>query len=113
MSQNATGTQSPQSRPATFGGWLKQRRKEQGISPDQFAELLGCSAITLLKVEAGERRPSRQLAQLLAEHLHIPPDEREAFITFARLGRVASTEPATEPASEVAARAPWRAVHSR
>ena len=109
MSHNATGTQSPQSRPASFGGWLKQRRKEQGIGPDQFAELLGCSAITLLKIEAGERRPSRQLAQLLAEHLHIPPDEQEAFITFARLGGVATTE----PASEVAARAPWRAVHNR
>lgn len=109
MSHDATGTQSPQSRPSTFGGWLKQRRKEQGIGPDQLAELLGCSAITLLKVEAGERRPSRQLAQLLAERLQIPPDEREAFITFARLGRVASAG----PASEAAGRAPWRAVHSR
>src|SRR6478752_1071420 len=102
MSQNAPGTQSPQSYQAIFGGWLRQRRKEQSISPDQFAELIGCSAITLLKIEAGERRPSRQLAQLLAEHLNIPPDEREAFITFARLGRVGSTE----PASDVAARAP-------
>src|SRR5690242_5206398 len=109
MSHNATGTQSPQSRPAPFGGWLKQRRKEQGVGPDQFAELIGCSAITLHKIEAGERRPSRQLAQLLAEHLHIPPDEREAFIAFARLSRLTSTE----PASDVAARAPWRAVHSR
>ena len=87
----------------------KQRRKEQGIGPDQLAELIGCSAITLLKIEAGERRPSRQLAELLAERLQVPPDERELFITFARLGRVDSAE----PASEVAARAPWRADRSR
>ena len=54
MSNNAAGTQSQkaQSHQATFGGWLKQRRKEQGIGPDQLAELIGCSAITLLKIEA-------------------------------------------------------------
>jgi predicted ATPase/DNA-binding XRE family transcriptional regulator/Tfp pilus assembly protein PilF len=109
MSHSATGTQSPQSYSATFGAWLKQRRKEQSISPDQFAELIGCSAITLHKIEAGERRPSRQLAELLAEHLHVPPDEWEPFVAFARMGRINSAE----PASEVAARAPWRAVHSR
>src|SRR6478609_2525992 len=106
MSNNAAGTQSqkPQRPHATFGGWLKQRRKEQGIGPDQLAELIGCSAITLLKIEAGERRPSRQLAELLAERLQVPPDERERFITFARLGRVDSAE----PASEGPARTPWR-----
>lgn len=109
MSHTATGTQNPQSYSASFGAWLKQRRKEQGIGPDQFADLIGCSTITLLKIEAGERKPSRQLAELLADHLNVPPDEREAFIRFARLGQAISTE----PASEIAARAPWRAAHSR
>jgi predicted ATPase/transcriptional regulator with XRE-family HTH domain len=93
----------------TFGVWLKQRRKEQGIGIDQFAGLLDCSAITLLKIEAGERRPSRQLAEIIAERLNIAGDEREPFITFARSGRTATSE----PSSEKALRAPWRALHSR
>src|SRR5436309_1746344 len=93
----------------TFGGWLKQRRKEQGIGPDELAERIGCSSITLLKIEASERRPSRQMALLLAEHLRIPTDETEQFITFARLGHIGPADPASE--SEVKERAPWRAAH--
>ena len=35
-------------------------------------------------LEAGERRPSRQIALSLAELFHVPADEQEAFVTFAR-----------------------------
>ncbi|MDQ6695436.1 MAG: tetratricopeptide repeat protein [Chloroflexota bacterium] len=101
MTDGTTGTR--------FGVWLKQRRKEQGIGPDQFAELVGCSSITLLKIEAGERRPSRQLAELLAAQLHIATDEIEPFIAFARIGHAAMLD----TTSEAAARAPWRSAHSR
>src|SRR5690349_12165925 len=94
----------------TFGKWLKQTRQQRGIGTAQFAELIGCSTITLLKIEAGERRPSRQIAELLAEHLRVPPDEWELFITFARLGRSTSAAPAAPatPAGAAASRAPWR-----
>lgn len=109
MSPNDVETQSPQSYPATFGGWLKQRRKEQGIGPDKLAEIIGCSGITLIKIESGERRPSRQLAQVMAERLDIPPDERQAFIAFARMSGAGSSD----VASESALRSPWRAAHAK
>ena len=35
-------------------------------------------------MESDERRPSRQIAELLAEHLEIPTDQRELFLKVAR-----------------------------
>src|SRR5262245_16917682 len=69
---------------ASFGQWLKQRRKALDITCEDLAQRLGCAAITLYKIEADERRPSKQLAELLAEHLNVPFDERPAFVQFAR-----------------------------
>src|SRR5688572_19911785 len=94
----------------TFSEWLKQRRRELGISQEELAEKIDCSPSTLRKLEADERRPSGQIAHLLADFLRIPHDEREAFVTFARTGRTAST-PAGSPSGEVTARAPLRCVH--
>src|SRR5215203_6543474 len=68
----------------SFGSWLKQCRREAGITRDELAERTACSSITLQKIEAGERRPSRQIALSLAELFHVPPDEHEAFVVFAR-----------------------------
>ena len=70
----------------TFGGWLKQKRRERGITLEELAGRISCSRVTLVKIEAGERRPSLQIAQLLAEQFDIPPDERDAFTVFARTG---------------------------
>ena len=74
----------PATAPISFGSWLKQHRRESGITRDELAERTVCSSITLQKIEAGERRPSRQLALLLAALFHIPSDEHEAFVAFAR-----------------------------
>src|SRR4051794_30387802 len=95
----------------TFGGWLKQRRNELGVSQEALAERLGCSPIMLRKLEAGERRPSGQIAQLLADHFHIPDDERGAFVTFARAGRARPGAP--DSLAEAASLAPWRAAQRR
>lgn len=73
----------------SFGTWLKQRRKELGLSQDELARRVRCSRMTILKIEAGERRPSGQMAELLAESLGVAQDERKAFIEFARSGGVA------------------------
>ncbi|MEP6776638.1 MAG: AAA family ATPase, partial [Chloroflexota bacterium] len=94
----------------TFGAWLKERRKAQGISHDEFADRIACSRIALLKMESEERRPSRQMALLLAQYFQIPADEHEAFVTFARAGR-ASSPTGEAPTSEAATLSPWRAVH--
>jgi predicted ATPase len=46
--------------------------------------LAGCAPITVQKIERDERRPSVQLAQLLAQHLQIPQTEQENFVRRAR-----------------------------
>ena len=61
-------------------------------------------------MESGERRPSRQMALLLAQYFQIPADEHEAFVTFARAGH-ASSPTGEAPTSEAATSAPWRAIH--
>jgi predicted ATPase/DNA-binding XRE family transcriptional regulator len=68
----------------SFGQWLKQRRKQLDITREELAQRIGCATNTLYKIESGERRASKQISALLAEHLNIPPDERPAFVRFAR-----------------------------
>ena len=68
----------------SFGHWLKQRRKTTDIICEDLVRRLGCAASTLYKIEADTRHPSKQMAELLAEYLDIPPDERPAFVRFAR-----------------------------
>src|SRR5687767_10343822 len=94
----------------TFGGWLKQRRKERGITQDELAGALGFSPVMLWKIEADDRRPSRQIAHLLADYFQVPHDEREAFTTFARGGRPPSLISQTT-SDEILARAPWRGTY--
>src|SRR5512134_681764 len=77
----------------SFGQWLKQRRKALDLTREDLAGRIGCAAVTLNKIEADLRRPSRQIAELLAEHLNIPPDERAAFVQFARAEAAESAAP--------------------
>ena len=50
----------------TFGQWLKQRRQELDLTQEALAEATGCSSDSIRKIESGRRRPSRQIADLLA-----------------------------------------------
>ncbi len=68
----------------SFGEWLKRRRKALGFTQEQFAQQLNCSTITLRKIEAEERHPSAQMVDLLAQVLHVLPNERAQFLKFAR-----------------------------
>ena len=69
---------------ATFGGWLKARRKDYGYTQRELAGLVGCSSVTIEKIEEGKNRPSRQLAELLAKALEVPASEVDALVRFAR-----------------------------
>ena len=60
----------------SFDRWLKQRRRALGFTQQDLAGRIGCSASTLEKLEAGVRRPSRQIAELLAGALGVAPAER-------------------------------------
>jgi predicted ATPase/transcriptional regulator with XRE-family HTH domain len=72
-----------------FAAWLKRRRKALDLTQKELAERIGCSTMVIVKIETGDRRPSKQIAELLAAQLEIPLQERTAFIDFARTGRTA------------------------
>src|SRR5688500_7184629 len=67
-----------------FGYWLRRSRKALDLTQTQLAEQVGCSADTIRKLEAEERRPSRQIVERLAEIFNMPAAERTAFLRFAR-----------------------------
>ena len=69
---------------ASFGAWLKRRRKVLDLTQEALAVKVGCSVATIQKIESDERRPSRQIADLLAQHLAIPPAECATFMKVAR-----------------------------
>ena len=67
-----------------FGLWLKKRRKALDLTQSALADRVGCSVATIEKIESEERRPSTQIAELLADALEIPTTERELFLKVAR-----------------------------
>ena len=69
---------------ATFGSTVRQRRERLGLTREQLAHQVGCAAVTIYKIEINERRPSVQVAQLLAQHLAVSPGEVEAFVAQSR-----------------------------
>ncbi len=69
---------------ASFGQLLRRRRKALDITQEELADRVGCARSTIRMIEGGERRPSRQLAALIAEHLRIPEEERQTFLRLAR-----------------------------
>jgi DNA-binding XRE family transcriptional regulator len=70
--------------------WIKQRRRELGLTQEALADRAGCSWETVRTIEGATLRPSRQLAGLPAEALEFAPVEREAFITSRMLLRLCS-----------------------
>jgi len=68
----------------TFGAWLRQQRTQLKLTREQFAERVGCSVALLRKIEDGERRPSTQIAELIANSLNIPEADRATFVRVAR-----------------------------
>jgi predicted ATPase/DNA-binding XRE family transcriptional regulator/predicted negative regulator of RcsB-dependent stress response len=84
---------------ASFSHWLKQRRKALDLTQQELARLVGCAVVTIQKIEEGQRRPSRHIAERLAEHLAIPVAERGSFLSLARTStQVHHTLPAVLPA---------------
>lgn len=68
----------------SFGEWLRRRRKAAGWTQEQLAQHISCSTSALKKFEAEERHPSAPIVEQLAEVFGIPPNERQAFLRFAR-----------------------------
>jgi predicted ATPase/transcriptional regulator with XRE-family HTH domain len=66
----------------TFGEWLREQRTARRLTREEFASRVGCSVAMLRKIEDDERRPSAQIAELIANVLEIA--ERETFTKVAR-----------------------------
>jgi predicted ATPase/DNA-binding XRE family transcriptional regulator len=77
--------------PTSFGHWLKQCRQAQDLTQAELARQVSCSISTLEKIEAGRRRPSRQMAERLALCLKIDSEDLEAFVARARAKPLVST----------------------
>jgi predicted ATPase/transcriptional regulator with XRE-family HTH domain len=90
----------------TFGTWLRLKRKALDLTRESLADRVGCSAATIRKIEAEERRPSAQIVERLAEVFQIPPDERTTFLRFARGDWKAKPESGIEGS-------PWHAPSTR
>jgi predicted ATPase/transcriptional regulator with XRE-family HTH domain len=91
----------------SFGNWVKRRRKALDLTQQELAQRIGCSLSLIFKIESDERRPSRQIAALLAEVLEIPADQQELFLKIARqeknttnldaIAQLSTPEPASPP----------------
>jgi WD40 repeat protein/serine/threonine protein kinase/DNA-binding XRE family transcriptional regulator len=82
---------------ASLGQILKERRRALDLTQAELARRVGCAVVTIKKLEAGDLRPSRQVAERLAAVLQIPQADRTAFVRLARgtpaLDQVASPLP--------------------
>ena len=67
-----------------FGQLVRQRRRTLDLTQDELARRVGCAAVTLRKIEAGDLRPSQQIAERLAMALAISLEERSGFVRQAR-----------------------------
>jgi predicted ATPase/class 3 adenylate cyclase len=68
----------------SFGVWVRRRRKALDLTQDALARRVGCALSMIRKIEADERKPSRQVAALLASALEVPATERGQFLQAAR-----------------------------
>src|SRR5436305_7724826 len=71
---------------SSFGEWLRARRNALDLTQFELAERAGCAEDTIGRIEAGTRRPSKQVAALLAAALGVPPQSHADFVRFAREG---------------------------
>src|SRR5262245_15489256 len=68
----------------SFGSRLKELRRGADLTQAELADRAGCSPNMLRKLESDERRPSRTLAERLAQVLEVPPESRTDFLREAR-----------------------------
>lgn len=68
---------------SSFGYWVRRRRLALDLTQDALAKRVGCATVTIKKIEYDERRPSRQMAALLADALALPDEEHARFVAIA------------------------------
>jgi len=68
----------------SFGYWVRRQRKALDLTQQVLAEQVGCSLAAIKKIESDERRPSKQIAERIADSLGVPAGQREVFLEVAR-----------------------------
>lgn len=91
---------------ASFGYWMRRRRQALDLTQAELARRVGCATVTVSKMERDERRPSRQMAELLAGHLAVPAEQRERFLAAALGERAVDALPLSNQPAETPASAP-------
>src|SRR5690349_16804156 len=84
----------------SLGQWIKRRRKALDMTQDELARRVGYSLESIRKIEADARRPSRDVAALLAGALELAPEQHALFVQAARAELAADRLP--PPAQSVA-----------
>ncbi len=69
---------------SSFGYWIRRQRKALDLTQQVLAERVGCSLAAIKKIESDERRPSRQIAERMADILGVSDSQRELFLEVAR-----------------------------
>ena len=80
---------------ASFGYWIRRQRQALDLTQAELARRVGCATVTVSKLERDERRPSRQMAELLAEKLAVPDEQRARFLAAALGERAVNALPLT------------------
>ena len=63
---------------------MKRLRAELDMTQEALAQQVGCAVQTIRTFEIGKRRPSRKLAERLADVLQVPQQQRVDFVRAAR-----------------------------
>ena len=83
----------------TYGTWVRRRRRERDLTQAELALRVGCALTTIEKLEADARRPSKAMAERLADALLLAPGTRPGFLRGARSGWMGEeTGSRTQPA---------------
>ncbi len=70
----------------TYGTWVRRRRRALDLTQAELAHRVGCAVTTIEKLEADARRPSKAMAERLADALELAPGARAGFLSDARRG---------------------------
>src|SRR6478672_9223495 len=78
------GEVSPMQDDMIFGQRVRQHRRELDLTQEDFAQRVGIATETVSKIERGERRPSKHVAERMAQVLELSDAHRAAFVRAAR-----------------------------
>lgn len=81
----------------SFGQWLRRRRKALDLTQIELAARVPCATGTIRRIEADDLRPSKALAERLADILQIAGASRDRFVRFARSAPGDGASPVPEP----------------